>query len=160
MSMARFQVASCPRCGEPWATEARHTSASCPRCRTRCDLAALRAAWTGDDAREAQRAAAAARAARHGAPAPPEPPERLPRHDSPGDAAAAQAQGIASKSGRAEAVALWMTRLAGGARHDELRLALQGAGLDLGRAEAEIVRMLACDVLFEPRAGFYRTLQG
>ncbi len=112
------------------------------------------------DAREAQAAAAHTRAAAQDAPVGIlERPVPLPRHDSVLDAAASKAVGIANKSARAEAVALWLTRLAGGASRTDFVAALEKAGLDRDRSEAEVVRMLAMDILFEPKAGFYRVLQ-
>ncbi len=156
----RYTVVSCPRCGDAWAAESRHATSACPRCRTSCDLRRTRPAWTGDDAREAQAAAAHTRAAAQDAPVGIlERPVPLPRHDSVLDAAASKAVGIANKSARAEAVALWLTRLAGGASRTDFVAALEKAGLDRDRSEAEVVRMLAMDILFEPKAGFYRVLQ-
>jgi hypothetical protein len=81
------------------------------------------------------------------------------RHDSPADAAAAKASAFAGKSQRAEAVALWLTRLNGPTPHLEFMQALEKAGLDAARAEAEVVRMLACDILFEPQAGRYALVE-
>lgn len=86
------------------------------------------------------------------------PPEPLARHDSPVEAAAAQARQVRNLSGRADRVALWLTRLQGDVAHDAYVDALGMAGLDRARAEKEIVRMLATDVIYEPRAGAYRAL--
>lgn len=83
----------------------------------------------------------------------------VPRHDSPVAAAAAKANAVINKSQKAETVALWLTRLMGDADHDTHLKALQMAGLTRDRAEQEIVRMLAMDVMFEPRAGTYRVLE-
>lgn len=162
----RFAVVACSLCRQPWAVELRHAEASCPACRASFPLAERRRLWQGDDAREAQAAVAHHRAALSGGPAAvaavaaahPRRPE--PRHDSPGDAAAAQAAGIVNKSARAEAVALWMTRLVGAVPHAELVAAMGKADIPRDRAEREVVRMLATDLLLEPRAGHYRVLDG
>ncbi len=87
------------------------------------------------------------------------PAPRVPRYDDPVDAAAAKARGTVNKSERAEQVMLWLTRLLGDAPHDDVIRSLRRAGLDGERAEKEVVRMLACDVIFEPRAGYYRHLE-
>lgn len=155
--MTRFAAIPCP-CGEVWAAETRHARVTCPRCGKGAELAARKRLWQGDRAEDAAQAVAALRAQAAGAPAIPPPAPRVARHDSLHDAAAAKANGIINRSDRAEAVALWMTRLAGQPSHDDLVQALQRAGLDRSRAEREIVRMLAMDYLMEPRAGSYRVL--
>lgn len=154
----RFAVLGCS-CGERWAAETRHARVSCPRCGQAADLATRQRLWQGDDATAARLAAGDLRAQAAGACALVlERPTKNVRHDSPADAAAAQAAGIINKSDRAEAVALWMTRLVGPTPHGDLVDALRRAGLDAARAEREITRMLAMDYLTEPRAGTYRVL--
>lgn len=154
----RFAVLSCA-CGEPWAAETRHAKVSCPRCGHAADLATRQRLWQGDDATAARAAAATLRAQAAGAlESTLAVPAKPARHDSPADAAAAQAAGITNKSDRAETVALWMTRLVGATRHADLLDALQRAGIDSARAEREILRMLATDYLTEPRAGSYRVI--
>lgn len=142
----------------------RQASASCPSCSTRCEPGTRRHLWRGDSPQEAQAAAAQLRLPKGAyatVQALAEPKARTaPRHDSPIDAAAAQGVGITNKSERAEAVARALCRLQGAAPHGELVAALVKAGLDSERAEAEVVRMLATDVLIEPRAGSYRWLGG
>lgn len=161
-SASRFAVVACSACRAPWAVELRHETVSCPACHAPYEAAGRSRLWQGDDAREAQAAVAHHRAALAGGLAAvqalaPRRPE--PRHDSPADAAAAQASGLANRSARAEAVALWMTRLRGGlVPHAELVEAMAKAGLDPVRAEREVVRLLATDVMVEPRAGHYRVL--
>lgn len=158
-----FAVIACSRCKHPWAVELRHATATCPRCQSGVDLARRRRFWEGESGREAQAAAASVAARMQGgdvgaeavqARLGPEPA----RHDDPLDAAAAKARGVTSKSGRAEEVLHWLTRLQEGASHDDAVEALVRAGLTRERAEKEIVRMLAGDVIFEPRAGRYRSL--
>ena len=158
-----FAVVVCSACRQPWAVELRHATASCPACATTYDLAGRTPVWQGDDARAAQAAVAHHRAALSGGLAAvqmlkPRRPE--PRHDSPADAAAAQAGGIVNLSARAEAVALWMTRLRGLVPHRELLEAMGKAGIDGERAEREVVRLLATDLMMEPKAGHYRILDG
>ncbi len=85
-------------------------------------------------------------------------PEPLVRHDDPLDAAAAKARAVRNLSERAELLALWGTRLMDGLDHDILMEGLRRAGLPGDRAQKEIVRMLATDVIFEPRPGQYRHL--
>lgn len=153
---ARFAVALCPGCREPWAVELRHATATCPRCKSKVDLAARKPLWTGDDAAQAQAAVAEASARRKGGAGTALPPSPLPRHDSPADAAAAAAKGIINKSARAEEVARWLERVGGPMAHRTLVDALQRAGLDQDRAEAEITRMLAMDLLMEPKSATYR----
>lgn len=160
-TVVRFAVVACSACRKPWAVELRHATATCPSCRSSVDVATRAQLWAGDDAREAQAAVAHHRAALAGgaqAVAALQPHRAEPKHDSPADAAAAQAVGIVNKSARAEAVALWLTRLCGMASRRDLLEAMAKADLDRGRAEKEIVRMLATDVMVEPRAGFYRVL--
>ena len=154
----RFAIIPCP-CGERWATETRHARVTCPRCGTSGELAARLVLWQGDDASAAREAAASLRAQAAGAPKSLlERPVPVARHDSVADAAAAKASSITNRSDRAEAVALWMTRLAGQPTHADLLDALTRAGLDKARAEREIVRLLAMDYLMEPRAGSYKVI--
>jgi hypothetical protein len=156
-----FAVVACSACRQPWAVELRHATATCPACRSAYDLAGRKPLWQGEDARAAQAAVAHHRAALAGGlpavqalrPVRPE-----PRHDSPADAAAAQAGGIVNLSARAEAVALWMTRLMGQVPHQELVEAMGKAGIPRERAEREVVRLLATDLMMEPKAGRYRAL--
>jgi hypothetical protein len=156
-----YGVVACTPCRLPWAVELRHAKASCPRCQASYDLADRQLLWQGEGGRAAQAAVAHHRAALAGGLAAvtalqPKRPE--PRHDSPADAAAAQAAGIVNLSARAEAVALWMTRLVGPIPHAQLIEAMGKAGIDRARSEREVVRMLATDLLMEPKAGFYRLL--
>ncbi len=144
----------------------RSKTSRCPGCQTAVDLDRRRRLWEGDDARDAQAAAGRVRlelAAGQAAPAQQALLEEMalpqaPRHDSPVDEAAARARAVTNKSQRADAVALWLTRLQGQASHDDYLGALSQAGLERTRAEKEIVRMLACDVVYEPRAGYYQAL--
>ena len=157
----QYGVVVCTPCRLPWAVELRHATASCPRCQASYDLAGRTLLWHGEDGRAAQAAVAHHRAALAGGLAAvaglkPKRPEA--RHDSPADAAAAQAAGIVNLAARAEAVALWMTRLIGPVPHRDLLEAMAKAGIERTRAEREVVRMLATDLLMEPKAGFYRIL--
>ncbi|MFA5944431.1 MAG: hypothetical protein WC876_08200 [Candidatus Thermoplasmatota archaeon] len=156
-----FAVIACSSCRKPWAVELRHATASCPDCRTSYIIAERKPLWQGDDARAAQAAVAHHRAAMAGGlgdvqSLKPKRPE--PKHDSPADAAAAQAAGIVNLSARAEAVALWMTRLLGQVPHVQLLEAMAKAGIDRSRADREVIRLLATDLMMEPKAGHYRVL--
>lgn len=153
----RFGVLSCT-CKEIWAVELRHAAVRCPQCRKSLDTTTRKPLWVGATAMEAAEAAGQFRAQAAGVPIPVR-AIATPRHDSPAQAAAAQAIAVTNKSARAELVALWMTRLVGQPTHDDLREALEHAGLDRARAEREIMRMLAMDYLMEPRAGSYRVLE-
>lgn len=161
-----FAVVACSSCKAPWAVDLRHAKVSCPRCRAPAELRKRRRLWEGGGAAEAQAAAAHLAAAlsrgepgdalqQVGALADDRP---LPRHDSTVDAAAAKGRAVRNASARADEVAAWMTRLSGGSSHEELVAALCKAGLSADRAEREIVRMLATDVVFEPRPGQYQAL--
>lgn len=158
-----FVVVACSSCREPWAVEARHATATCPKCSKNVELAHRTKLWEGLDAREAQQQAAhhRTRLASKGVSAAvslyqPRPREAA-RHDSPAEEAAAAAKGIANKGSRAEMVAATLDRH-GAMAHADLVRALQLAGLDSARAEAEVTRMLAMDILMEPKAGHYRLL--
>jgi hypothetical protein len=151
--VSQFLVVACHRCGSPWAVEARHAAARCPGCQARNEIAGRNPLWRGDDAQQARAVVASLRAGDHALDN--AGPPKLPRHDSVADAAAARALGIVNRSSRAEAVAFHLVRLRGQAPHDELVEAMLKAGLDPDRAEAEITRMLALDVILEPRAGRY-----
>jgi hypothetical protein len=157
-----FAVVVCPQCHAPWAVESRHASAACPRCRKGVELAHRVKLWEGTDAREAQRQAAQHHSQMAGkgvsaAVSVYQPTARVSCHDSPAEEAAASARGIANKGSRAEMVAATLSR-GGPATHADLIDALQLAGLDADRAEAEVTRMLAMDILLEPKAGHYRML--
>ncbi len=152
--MTGFAVIGCSHCSDLWAVDLRHEQATCPRCRKTFKLADRHRLWQGEGARAAQAAAAALRAGGQEV----APPNKTPRHDSPVEAAAAQAVGIINKSRKAEVVALWLTRLTGLVPHADLVAGMEFAGLERDRAEREVVRMLATDILTEPRAGSYRVL--
>lgn len=158
-----FAVVVCPRCRLPWAVDARHASASCPSCHKGVDLAHRTKLWEGPDAAEAQRQAAHHRAQMGSRTIAAtvslyQPKARVPpRHDSLAEEAAAAGRGIANKGSRAEMVAAALGRN-GPMPHADLVQALRLAGLDGERAEAEVTRMLAADLLLEPKAGHYRVL--
>lgn len=165
--MPALAVVACSRCHTAWAVELRNKTSSCPRCPAMVDLRKRRRLWEGDAPGDARQAAAALNTAMaQGRPleeaaatvtalADPEP---VPRHDSPVDAAAAKARAVTNKSDRAEAVLEWLTRLQGASSDEDTLEALQKAGIPPERAEKEVVRMLAGDIIFEPRAGWYQSL--
>lgn len=159
-----YAVVACPGCRQAWAVDLQNANATCPSCRAKVELAAIRPLWQGDLPQEAQTVAASYRLAQGPGAAQAvqwlaaRPARTLPRHDSPLDAAAASGAQVRNLSQRAEAVALTLTRLMGLVPHGDLLLALEKAGLVPERAEAEVIRLLATDVMVEPKAGFYRCL--
>lgn len=157
-----YAVVACTQCKEPWAVELRHKTSSCPRCQKSVDLAKRTRLWQGDSPQDARRAIQTLRADLAGGRehvVALQDARPVPRHDSPVAAAAAKANAVVNKSQKAEAIALWLTRLVGDASHAQYLDALRMAGLDRERAEKEITRMLAMDVTYEPRAGHYRSLE-
>lgn len=166
--MPALAVVACSRCNAPWTVELRNATSTCPRCQKNVDLRRRRRLWEGDAPEDARQATAAiSTALAQGRPFEEaaqavttlQDPAPVPKHDSPVDAAAAKARGITNKSDRAEAVLQWLTELEGTVADADALAALQKAGLTLPRAEKEIVRMLASDVIFEPRAGWYQHLR-
>jgi hypothetical protein len=158
-----FAVVVCSACRAPWAVDARHATVSCPSCRKAVELSQRTKLWEGEDALVAQRQAGLHRAAMAAKTVSPavslfQPATRVVRHDSPMEEAAAAARGIANKGSRAEMVAGTLDRLQGLTPHASLVHALQLAGLERERAELEVARMLAMDILMEPKAGQYRML--
>lgn len=155
-----YAVVACSSCRQPWLIESRHAKVTCPNCGRKADVARRRRLWQGDDVRQGQAAVAAAReAAMLGGGDQTTLPEPIVRHDDPLDAAAAKGKLVRNLSQRAETVALWLTRLVGDTQHGAFIDALLRAGLGAQRAEKEVVRMLAGDIIFEPRAGWYRSLE-
>ncbi len=163
----QYAVVGC-QCGNVWSLELRHSTSTCTGCRSTVDVARRRRLWQGNDLREAQAQAAAHRTAKQLGHAESEtaaalqslePQRRLAQHDSPVDAAAAKARRIANKSARADAVALWLTRLEGDFTEESWLTAMKKAGVAGERAEKELVRMLACDVVYEPLVGRYAALE-
>lgn len=80
------------------------------------------------------------------------------KHDSPAAAAAAKARIIANPSKKAELILQTLTKVLGDVPENDALRAMRDAGLTSERAEKELVRMLACDEIFEPRLGYYRSL--
>lgn len=160
-----YGVVACTPCRAPWLVELRHSTSTCPRCGHRVELSRRRRLWQGDSLAEAKAAVAAHRAAMAqgtdlpSAAAAVAAPQPLVRHDDPVDAAAAQARRERNASHRADLLAVWLTRLLGEADHDTYLTAMGRAGIPAARREKEITRMLATDVIYEPRAGRYRTLE-
>lgn len=163
-----YAVVACSECDTAWAVDLRYKTSRCPRCPALVDLRRRKRFWQGDSPSDARQAAAALNtaiaqgrpveeaAAAFDALADPRP---VPRHDSAVDAAAAKAAVVVNKSQKAEVVALWLSRLQGDASEDDFVGAMHRAGVDRTRAEKELVRLLACDVVYEPVAGRYRALE-
>lgn len=140
--------------------ELRHAKSRCPRCGRLAELKRRTRLWEGASAKDAQAAAARMRAGESQSVVATLQEDRpVPRHDDPIGAAAAQANAVTNQSQKAEAIALWLTRLMGDADHDAYIDAMTRAGLARQRAEKEMIRMLAMDIIFEPRAGHYRVLE-
>lgn len=160
-----FAVISCG-CANAWAVDLQSDTSRCTKCGRNAKLEKRQRHWQGDNARDAGKAAAAIRTAlaqsrpikEAGASARDLADERPVCHDSPSDAAAAKAREVTNASERAETVALWLTRLQGPTDESTYLDTLQKAGLNRERAAKEIVRMLACDVIYEPMAGKYASL--
>ncbi len=153
----RFAAIVCPDCRRAWTVERRHETVTCPRCGHTTAQASRKPIWTGDDVSGAQEALTLHHGGIAALAASQRPPNRAARlpHDSAVAAAASRGTGIINKSERAEAVARALASAPQTAGHADLRLALEHAGLERERAESEIVRMLATDILMEPRAGQY-----
>lgn len=141
-------VLQCPRCGGANVCEAHHASRRCRRCTAPLPASAIVLA------RCASAPEARARLVAMTSPTPIARP--VERHDSTVEAAAAKASAITNLSQRAEAAALWLARLGGTIRHEELIQAFLAAAIPQKRAQAEVVRLLATDILYEPRPGEYR----
>lgn len=165
--MPALAVVACSDCKTAFSVELRHKTATCPRCPTMVDLRRRRRLWEGDAPEDARQAVVGLNAAlRQGlgeqeagaALAALTLPEQTPKHDSVLDAAAAKARAVTNMSQRAETVALWLHRLQGPTSDEQFMDALQKAGLPAERAEREIIRMLACDIIYEPRVGAYAIL--
>ena len=155
-----FAVVGCSSCRRPWVVDLRHATSTCPRCGVTADLERRAQLWQGEDARAAQQAAARLRAGDDLVVVTALADRRpMPHHDSAVAAAAAKAASVINKSQKADLIALWLTRLTGEARHEDLLAAMEQAGLARDRAEQEVIRMLATDVMYEPRAGSYRVLE-
>lgn len=152
-----YLVIACPRCRRARVVEQGRKTASCSSCTRTLELADLRASYLGPILQEAQEAAGRLNAKLSGReeeyvaamvlPAIP-----APRHDDRWNAAAAAARRVSGETARADAVA----RALGEFEDGELAVAFELAGLrEAGR---HLRRMLATDVIFEPRPGVYRAL--
>lgn len=153
-----YLVIACPRCRRARVVEQGQKTASCASCDRTLALADLRAAYLGPHLEEAQQVAGLVNARLQGreeeyvaALVAPEP--RPARHDDRVDAAAAAARkGAGGEAGKADAIA----RALGEFQEEELARAFEAAGLR--DAARQLRRMLAAQVVFEPRAGRYRAL--
>ncbi len=166
LDVVRYAVVACSGCKEAWSVEQRHQRVTCPGCRKNVALDDRTRLWQGDNATDARSAAASIRAALAQKITVEVANQRLrdarevpvSRHDSPIDAAAAKGRTVRNLSARADEVAAWLTRLLGPTPHDDFILAMVKAGIPAARAEKEVVRMLATDIIFEPRVGAYSSL--
>lgn len=158
-----YAVVACPRCRRSRVVEQGRKTAACASCDRPLALADLRSYYQGASLEEAQQAAGLLNAKLAGREAefvrallPQEAPSA--RHDDPWEAAAAAARRATGETERVDAVARALSAGLGDFSEDDLRRALDLAGLRGARAGAHVARMLGASVLFEPRAGRYRAL--
>ncbi|MEA3199253.1 MAG: hypothetical protein QOE90_681 [Thermoplasmata archaeon] len=152
-----YAVVACSRCRRGFVVEEGRKQATCAHCSRTLDLANVRAFHRGEDLEEARAALGQLNARLSGraeeyarAFVPPAP--RPASHDDAHQAAAAAARRAVSEKDRADAVA----RALGEFGLDDLARAFALAGLPTQKAEAHLARMLAAQVVFEPRPLRYR----
>jgi len=152
-----YAVVACPRCRRSLVVEEGRRQAACVRCSRPLDLASVRAFHRGEDAEEARRVAGLVNARLAGREGEWErslvpPPPREARHDDRHHAAAAAARKARSEKDRADAIA----RALGEFTQEDLERAFALARV--GKPEAHLARMLATQVVHEPRPLAYRAL--
>lgn len=155
-----YLVIACPRCRRSRVVEAGKKSTSCGSCGRALALADLRPLASAGTLEEAQHAAGLVNARLVGREReflasllPQEAPAA--RHDDPYDAAAAAARKASSESDRVDEVARALFARLGAFAEEDLEEAFHRAGIPAYRLESHLVRMLATNVLYEPRAGRY-----
>ena len=158
-SHAMFQVVACSRCRRARIVEQGRKQATCGGCNRTLTLRDLRAFATTPSIAEAQSAVAVVNARLAGrerelaAAFVPEAP-RARRHEDRFAEAAAAARRFSAEKDRADAIA----RALGSFAEDDLVRAFHIAGIPAAKAAAHLARMLATDIVFEPRAGAYRAM--
>lgn len=152
-----FAVVACSRCRRTLIVEEQRKQASCAHCSRSLDLANLKAFHRGDDLEEARAVMGRLNARMSGreeeyvrATAPPVP--RAPRHDDKLHAAAAAARKVKSEKDRVDAIARSLSDFA----REDLAAAFALCQLPADRVDAHLARMLATQVVFEPRPLRYR----
>lgn len=152
-----YLVVACPRCRRAKIVEQGRQQSTCALCSRTLALADLRPFAAAETLDEAQAAAGLVNARLSGrerefaqalVPLPP----RLVRHDDRYAAASAAARRAVSEKDRVDAVARALSDF----DEDDLARAFAEAGLAVARAEGHLQRMLATDVVFEPRPGRYK----
>lgn len=156
--MLVFAVIACSKCATPWSVETRHVTSTCPRCGKESKLATRTKLWMGENAGKAREAVASLSGQEGALSIDLLSREPVRKHDSPAAAAASKARIVANASKKAVLIMETLTNILGDVPEKEALIAMRDAGLTSERAEKEIVRMLACDEIFEPRLGFYRSL--
>lgn len=154
-----FQLVACSTCRRAQVTERGRKQATCVRCSRTLDLQNLRAFLVTTSLEGAQQAAGMLNARLAGreaeyAQALILPARPAPRHDDRFAAAAAAARTATSEKDRADAIARALREFT----ESDLALAFKMTGLPAAKLETQLKRMLATDVVFQPRTGTYRIL--
>lgn len=159
-----YLVVACSRCRRARVVQQGRKSAPCAACGRSLDLPNLRAFHQGEDLGEAQNAAGlvnaklAGREREFAAAFIPAAPREV-KHDDAWHAAAAAARKAESESDRADAAARALSAQAEkGFTEDDFGRALALAGVPMQRAAHHLGRMVATQVVYEPRPGRYRAL--
>lgn len=156
-----YLVVACPRCRRARVVEQGKKTTQCGSCGRSLVLQDLRAHFLGDGFEEASAAAGMLNARLAGreeeflaalVPA----PSPAARHDDAYGAAAAAARKANSEKDRADAVARALSARMVDFGEQDLARAFEMA--DLKGAEKHLARMLATQVVFEPRSGRYAAL--
>jgi hypothetical protein len=155
-----YLVVACSRCRRARVVEQGRKTASCASCARSLRLADLRAAYAGPSLDEAQHAAGLVNARLAGREGeyvaalvvPDVPRARGPRHDDRFSAADAAARRVSSEKDRADAVARSLGEF------DDPDLLKVFATVGLRDPARHLRRMLATQVVYEPRPGVYRAL--
>ncbi|HWG89627.1 MAG TPA: hypothetical protein VNZ52_02145 [Candidatus Thermoplasmatota archaeon] len=162
-----FAVVACPYCKKAKTFELGRKSTTCAHCSRTLKLEHLGVFHQTESLEEAQLAAGELNARYGGlgataefrkalAEANPEPP--MPDPDDPWAPVHRAARTESSEVGRADAVARALTAVEGEWTQEKLTEAFERVGLKPGKAEAHLKRMLDTSVIYEPRAGRYRSL--
>ena len=154
-----FQVVACSRCRRARIVEQGRKQATCATCNRTLPLRDLRAFATTSSIEEAQSAVAVVNARLAGrerelaAAFVPTAPRPRGHEDRFAEAAAA-ARRFSAEKDRVDAIA----RALGAFAEADLARAFHVAGIPADKVGAHLARMVATDVVFEPRAGAYRAM--
>lgn len=153
-----YLVVACPRCRRARVVEQGRKTAACAACDRPLALADLRAAYAGPSLEEAQQTAGmvnarlAGREREYVAAMVVGEPARASRHDDRFSKAAAAARGVSSEKDRADAIARALEEF----DEQDYGKAFETAGMR--DAARHLRRMLATQVVYEPRPGVFRAL--